>query len=300
MALDPDLPQPPFRVLVLDDSRTSALSLARLLAAEGREVAVRPATEAALAAMSVDLLVVDLDAAPGDELARARLCADARERWPDALTVGLARPGPEGPPPAGAVLDRRLAKPVDGPALRALAQACEQETRARAASPDPQTFGGDWGTEWGEEDAPRVLARLHEAMGEEPSLLDQGALKALLALGEPAFVAEIVAQFLDESRGVLASLGESLAARDAPGFAAALHALRSGAANVGAGAIYRLCLSWRETTNEDLIREGEERLALLVRQFDRTAAALRLHLAGLGAQTQAARPSPGTHRTRAS
>ncbi len=256
----------PFGVLIMDDSRTSALSIRRLLAqdAAGRLV-VGAASAQALDAVSgaIHVVVLDLDAAPGDEPARADLCRRLGARWPGARIIGLAREALLWPEARLRQLgvDHRLGKPVDGAALRALVAPV-----GRAV------------------ETPRhMLERVHQAMAQQPPLLDLSALRALQALGGAAFVSDVVLQFLGESQGLLAALHEAVQANDARAFASHIHALRSSAANVGAGGIYRLCLSWREMSQDEIESDGAQRLRLLERQFAQTRQLLLDHLARLAA-----------------
>lgn len=78
-------------------------------------------------------------------------------------------------------------------------------------------------------------------MSAEPAPdVDEAALRRLDGLGGAAFVAQLIGIFLEESPARLAALRQALAARDAPGAAAAAHALISSAGNLGAGPLAAL------------------------------------------------------------
>ncbi len=60
-----------------------------------------------------------------------------------------------------------------------------------------------------------------------------------------------------------------MADEDVTAFREAAHALRSSAANVGAGAIFDLCLGWRQTDSAALATEGEARVRVMVDELEK-------------------------------
>ena len=105
--------------------------------------------------------------------------------------------------------------------------------------------------------------------------VDSYTLNALERLGGKEFVDELVAQFLDDAADMLRTLAAVVASGDVQAFREQLHALRSAAANIGARAIYEMCLDWRQIASEELASQGEMRLNRLREEFERVHVALQ-------------------------
>lgn len=242
-ATEPDAIRPTFRICVADDSRAGRLALGLAMARAGYCVERSAADpEAMPPAGACDLVLLDVDLAADP----TTLCQEVRARVGEARVVALTSdPGVWAEDRLlEAGVDRAVAKPVDCRALLDLV----------AAFAEP-------------------LAAADDEPAEDP-FIDHAALRALEKLADRAFVAEIVSEFSAEAAVVLSSLTKAVAERDAVAFANQVHALRSSAANVGATGVYRLCLSWRETSAKELAATGLERLHRLREEFARTCAAL--------------------------
>ena len=108
-----------------------------------------------------------------------------------------------------------------------------------------------------------------------PSALDVRTLESLKALGGDDFVEELALQFIDDAAGVLDELSQAVARGDAQGFREHAHALRSGAANIGARGVYEMCLGWRRIDPATLSSKGHSCLRELEQEFGRVRAALQ-------------------------
>jgi two-component system sensor histidine kinase RpfC len=100
-------------------------------------------------------------------------------------------------------------------------------------------------------------------------------LDELKRLGGEDFVEDLVQQFLDDSIEVLRDLSRAARAGDATAFREHAHALRSGAANVGARGVYEMCLAWRQIDADTLRDEGSDRVHALEAEFGRVREALQ-------------------------
>jgi two-component system sensor histidine kinase RpfC len=108
-----------------------------------------------------------------------------------------------------------------------------------------------------------------------PSPLDLRTLEALKTLGGDDFVEGLARQFIADGTALLQELARAVHAGDAAAFREHAHALRSGAANVGARALYQMCLNWRRIEPAVLSSKGEICLAELEQELGRVQEALR-------------------------
>lgn len=104
--------------------------------------------------------------------------------------------------------------------------------------------------------------------------MDGEKLSDLEALGGRAFVDELIATFTDEATRALRALGAAVADEDVAAFRNHAHALRSGAANIGALRVYRMCLDWRRIDARELAVEGERHIHDLEHAFAEVRAAI--------------------------
>ncbi|MDB5543955.1 MAG: rpfC 1, partial [Hyphomicrobiales bacterium] len=112
----------------------------------------------------------------------------------------------------------------------------------------------------------------------ESGAIDPRALRDLAALGGDEFVSEIITQFVADAAGVLKSLADSVAQQDVDGFRDHAHALRSCAANVGAQAVYKMCLDLRAIEPQELAANGVRHVRELEAHFERARAELSSHV----------------------
>jgi two-component system sensor histidine kinase RpfC len=108
---------------------------------------------------------------------------------------------------------------------------------------------------------------------EEPTI-DLDTLTYLQKLGGKDFVSDILSQYVSDAARMLGELSDAVSQENLPKFQDQVHALRSCSANVGAKAIYNLCLSWREIDAYDLAVRGEDHMRLLEAEFAKAKSAL--------------------------
>lgn len=123
-----------------------------------------------------------------------------------------------------------------------------------------------------------TVARLARHPGFRPArrtVVDRRTLTELEQLGGRAFVGDLVDEFLVDAEIVLQALRQAVEDRDTAAFREQAHALRSGAANIGARGMYELCLSWRNIEARDLAVRGHTHIQRLEAEFRLVGKALR-------------------------
>ena len=108
-----------------------------------------------------------------------------------------------------------------------------------------------------------------------PPAIEMNKLEELRRLGGAEFVEDLVHQFLDDSIAVLRDLAAAVRHGDVDSFREQAHALRSGAANVGARGVYEMCLAWRQIDAFGLKTSGASHVGELEAEFERVREALR-------------------------
>ncbi len=104
--------------------------------------------------------------------------------------------------------------------------------------------------------------------------VDGRVLRDLEKLGGQSFVDEIITQFVADASRLLPELASSARMLDSALFRDNVHALRSCAGNVGAIALYKLCLVSQSMSPRELTGEGSQYVARLQAEFDRAVIAL--------------------------
>ena len=100
--------------------------------------------------------------------------------------------------------------------------------------------------------------------------VDQSVLDELRHLGDgDEFVATLVRDFVDDAEILLNDVETAVENSDVTAFDDAVHTLRSAAANVGAAAVFKLCLSWRNIGLSQLKAEGPSYITQLRAEFAR-------------------------------
>jgi CheY-like chemotaxis protein/HPt (histidine-containing phosphotransfer) domain-containing protein len=253
--------EPPRRlaVLIAEDNATNQKVMAKILGKAGHEPHVvdngQAAAEAA-AKGTFDAVLMDLDlpVLNGIEAAKLiRFLSTGRPRIP-IVALAAEADAPTQTTCQAVGIDACLAKPIE-PA--GLLQALEEAvgTRLPAAAPLQAP--------------PSARAR------QSAAALDVRTLESLKALGGDDFVEELAQQFIEDATGVLGELSRAVASGDAQGFREHAHALRSGAANIGAQGVYDMCLSWRRIDPATLSSKGDGYVRALEQEFGRVQAALR-------------------------
>lgn len=106
-------------------------------------------------------------------------------------------------------------------------------------------------------------------------VVDEVTLSNLLQLGDLSFMSELIEEFLSSSTRTLELMEAAAERLDVVAFQDVLHALRSSSANIGANRLFTLALEWRQCSQDDLARSGDQLMALLRASFLEADAALR-------------------------
>jgi two-component system, sensor histidine kinase RpfC len=106
-----------------------------------------------------------------------------------------------------------------------------------------------------------------------PSINPQ-VIARLIDLAGPEFLSEVIDEYLVDSKLILERLRQAVAASDVLGFRSQAHAMRSGAANLGATELYDLCCSWQTISADELAAMGPPHLKRLTAELGRVETAL--------------------------
>jgi two-component system sensor histidine kinase RpfC len=87
----------------------------------------------------------------------------------------------------------------------------------------------------------------------------------------------LIADFNRDTETLLGDLKRSAKSGDVNAFREQLHAMRSGAANIGARRIYKMSLSWRHIGERELDQRGNDYLAKLGAEFEQVREALNAY-----------------------
>jgi two-component system sensor histidine kinase RpfC len=109
----------------------------------------------------------------------------------------------------------------------------------------------------------------HPRFKAEARAIDAATIEQLLGLGGDAFVSDLASVFVKEGERIMEELKAGVADGDYEMFRDRLHALRSGAANIGALPLYQLCLSLREMGATVFGEQAEENARQIEAEFAR-------------------------------
>lgn len=259
----PSLPkaQRTARILVAEDNRTNQRVIKAILERAGHRVVLADDGQAALEWLErerFDLVLMDLSM-PGtsgtDAVKLLRFLNDPAELPPIvALSADATPESRETCRKLG--FSAYLTKPVETAELLStidrLLNAALQEPAAGQAPPPA------------------------DHADEDGRVLDPTRLKALEQLDDgQGFFAELVEDFLADSRESLERMQAALRAGDAHAFRQHAHALRSSAAHMGGVGVFELCLSWRGLDDAALLMRGRAELLRLHEELAKLETALR-------------------------
>jgi two-component system sensor histidine kinase RpfC len=109
--------------------------------------------------------------------------------------------------------------------------------------------------------------------GRAPTV-DLQTLANLQVLGGRDFLLDLISTFLVDGSILVQNLHSALAAGEVQSFRDQVHALRSGAANVGAKAVYEMCVSGLQISRADLLAKGEAYVQQITAEFERARVAM--------------------------
>lgn len=265
-------------ILVAEDNRTNQKVIRKVLERAGHDVRIVENGEFALDALTerrFDLVLMDVNMPVLDGIECVKLYRFASIGQPHvpilALTADATPDARRRCEEAG--MDGCLTKPIEP---ERLLEIIDRTVAGAPAKEDAAASPASAVTE--PEVADSVVANIARHPNFRPArraVVDRATLKDLEGLGGHAFVADLVDAFLADTAVILNGLHDAVLNREAGVFRDQAHALRSGAANIGARGMYELCLSFRNMDARDLAEDGLERLAKLEAEFDRVRATLR-------------------------
>ena len=260
-------------VLVADDNRTNQKVIGKILERAGHNVTIVDNGEQALDAMQakaydIALMDVNMPVLNGIEATKLhRFASLGKPRLPIvALTADATPETKQRCEEAG--MDACVIKPIEPARLLNIIDSIVGEKQVS----DEQAFT--------ESETVKRITSHPKFRSTDNSAIDIRALTDLEALGGAKFVDELIIDFCRDTEVLLGELRESAKNGDVAAFREQLHAMRSGAANIGARRIYKMCLSWRHIGERELEQRGSDYLAKLANEF----AQVRDALTSYGAQ----------------
>ena len=259
-------PSRKLHVLIADDNRTNQRVVAKILERAGHRTTVVANGEEALDALEqndFDLVLMDVNMPVMNGLEATKLYRFTALGLPHvpiiALTADITPEVTLRCKEAG--MDACLTKPIE-PArlLEVLERMVPAEPEKTAPAPVPAVT--DIATH------PRF-----RAASTQPAI-DLKVLSELEVLGGKPFLTELIREFISDAGVLVQSIAEAAEAVDVRKFRDQAHALRSGAANIGARGLYDLCLQWRQITESELQLDGRRNAERLAAELERARSAL--------------------------
>ena len=261
-------------ILVAEDNRTNQKVICKVLERAGHEVLIAENGELALDALTervFDLVLMDVNMPVMDGIECTKLYRFAsigKTRVPIvALTADATPEARERCAEAG--MDDCLHKPIEPDRLIAVIDAFAGGAEARSG-----TEAHDAASDVVDDE---IVANIAKHPGFRPAkraVVDRRALDELQELGGPDFLNDLISEFLGDAALVLKNLYDAVENREAATFRDQTHALRSGAANIGARGMYEICLSLRNIESRELALHGTEHVRRLESEFNRVSKAL--------------------------
>ncbi|MCG6122182.1 MAG: ATP-binding protein [Microvirga sp.] len=257
---------PPLRVLVAEDNLTNQKVIGKILERAGHSAVIADHGRAALdllLAERFDLVLMDVNMPEMNGVEATRAYCSAVPEADRAPVIALtADVTPEG---RAACLEAGMTACVAKPILPARLFAIMRE--ALVAS------GRDLG-----DAGSATPADTHEDPDNAPAaprrVVDEETIARLEQLGGASFRAEVARAFLSDATTILRELQEALQRDDDEAFRDLVHALRSSAANVGAVAIFEICLALRDIGPEEMRLNGARHANELTANFEQARGVL--------------------------
>jgi two-component system sensor histidine kinase RpfC len=265
----PAKPHKPLHILVADDNRTNQRVVGKILERAGFETVIVGNGEEALDALAearFDLVLMDVNMPIMNGIEATKLYRFSSLGQPHVPIVALTA---DTTPEAArrcmeAGMDACVTKPIEPAKLLEMIHSMTPE-RAEPEKPAQATSVADISAH------PRF-----RPAGALPTI-DEKVVDELETLGGQAFLAELITEFLREAEGLVRDLTDAAECCDVKLFRDKAHALRSGAANIGARGIYDLCLQWRQITAAELQENGRRHADRLAAELERASRALLQH-----------------------
>ena len=263
-------PQRRLNILVADDNRTNQRVLGKILERAGFETRIVGNGEEALDALGetrFDLVLMDVNMPVMNGLEATKLYRFTALGQPHVPIVALtADTTPEAAQRcADAGMDACVTKPVEPAALLEIINSMVPQIALETETQPAPTLVTD------------IAAHPRFRPAGAPTAVDERILDELEVLGGAEFLAELIKEFVRDAEIIVNSLGDAAEQGDARLFRDRAHALRSGAANIGAKGLYDLCLQWRQISVADLQENGSRHVERMRAELERTRRALLQH-----------------------
>jgi two-component system, sensor histidine kinase RpfC len=258
-------------ILVADDNRTNQKVIAKILERAGHEVAVVDNGERALDALasrSFDIVLMDVNMPVMNGIEATKLYRFAslgRARVPIvALTADATPEMQKRCEEAG--MDACVTKPIEAARLLEIVATTVASNAPVTVSVEPM-----------ENETVRKISSHPKFQAAAPGALEPYKLTDLEALGGKEFVDQLIDEFIADTATILQELNAATEAADAETFRDRCHALRSGAANIGARNLYKMCLEWRQIGSRELTQQGSDYMQKLAIEFEQVRNALQAY-----------------------
>ncbi len=107
------------------------------------------------------------------------------------------------------------------------------------------------------------------------SLIDPEAWETLKSMGDPAFLAELIGEYLKDSPDLIQQMRTGLATADIETVRRAAHSLKSNSASLGASRLADASRELEMLAKGGGLAGGDTRLAAIEAEYDRLAPVLR-------------------------
>ena len=263
------------RILIADDNRTNQRVVSKILERAGHTTHVVGNGEEALDALDgehFDLVLMDVNMPVMNGLEATKLYRFTAIGQPHLPIIALtADATPEvAQRCAEAGMDACVTKPVEPDRLLEIIQ---KMVPAAAVIQE-------------EDNTPQLVTDItaHPRFRRVSAVptIDERILGQLDALGGKDFLAELIKEFVKDAQVIVDELAAAATDCDVRLFRDKAHALRSGAANIGAKGLYDLCLQWRQINVAELQEDGPRHIDRLKLELERVRRALLQHAAVTG------------------
>ncbi len=254
-------------ILIADDNRTNQRVVAKILERSGHRSTIVGNGEEALDALEqddFDLVLMDVNMPVMNGLEATKLYRFTALGLPHvpiiALTADITPEVAQRCKEAG--MDACLTKPIEPGRLLEVLERMVPADAEDDAVPAPTPAVTDIATH------PRF-----RPASTQPAI-DLRVLSELEALGGKPFLSELIREFINDAGVLVQSIAAAAEAVDVKMFRDQAHALRSGAANIGAKGLYDLCLQWRQINEGELQLDGRRHAERLAAELERVRDAL--------------------------
>jgi two-component system, sensor histidine kinase RpfC len=262
----PARPSRKLTILIADDNRTNQRVVAKILERAGHQTTVVGNGEEALDALEqadFDLVLMDVNMPVMNGLEATKLYRFTAIGLPHmpiiALTADITPEVAQRCHEAG--MDACLTKPIEP--VRLLEVIDRMVPQSEDATPIPVQAVTD------------IASHPRFRPANVLPAIDLRVLGELEALGGKPFLAELIKEFINDAGILVQSIAAAAEAVDVRMFRDQAHALRSGAANIGAKGLYDLCLQWRQINESELQLDGRRHAERLSAELERVRDALQ-------------------------